>query len=360
MKPNRMDSMLLQVKMKEISDMIKWTLTIILTVIFSVLHIRGSGTELVGHLLHQQLFFIPIILASFWFHLRAGLIVAVIISVIYITSMQAHMTSPDMKITLLSQVSLYLFIAALIGWLATRLDNQQKQVIKDEKNRSVITLVFALSHEILGIINALELKYSKSQTPSNRDGNQDFQEEISKLKQLTRAFQQFDQPERDDLISQDLNEELKKSQKKFQQKAKQAHIRVLTDLDEAGCPTMLLDDAVTRLIEALIDNAIEASPEKSEIVIRSKRKGTHCLVEVIDSGYGVSEADMSRLFTPFFTTKPDGHGLSLAAGKKIMKDREGDLLYERRKNGGSVFRLILPRENIDKNINEHISEKVLH
>ena len=135
--------MLLQVKMKEISDMIKWTLTIILTVIFSVLHIRGSGTELVGHLLHQQLFFIPIILASFWFHLRAGLIVAVIISVIYITSMQAHMTSPDMKITLLSQVSLYLFIAALIGWLATRLDNQQKQVIKDEKNRSVITLVFA-------------------------------------------------------------------------------------------------------------------------------------------------------------------------------------------------------------------------
>lgn len=338
--------------------MIKWTFIITLLVIISYFHIQESRTELESHLLHQQLFFIPIILASFWFRLRAGLCVAVIASTIYSSALLIHMNNPGIQITLISQISLYLFVAALIGSLTSRLDKQQKNALKEEKERSVITLVSALSYEILDIINALEIKHTKKETALDNNGNRDFQQEISKLKQLKKAFDQFAPSIDHKSISLDLNEVLRKSRRKLQAKAKKANIDINAELDDTGCPSMVLNDAIIRLLEALIDNAIEASPKGSEIIIRSRRKGTHCQVEVIDNGHGVNEADVPYLFTPFFTTKPGGHGLSLAAGKKIMKDCEGDLIYERREKSGSIFKLIIPRENTDKNIAGHISERV--
>jgi len=338
--------------------MLKWTVTITLITILSFLHIQGSGTELEGHLLHQQLFFIPIILASFWFHLRAGISIAVLISIIYFSTMQIHMTNPDIRITLISQISLYLFVAALIGWLTTRLDKQQKQAIKNEKSRAMVRLVSALNHEISEIVNALETQFRKTSKVLEDDSLLDFQSEINKLKQLTKAFERFDIPEEKEAITQDINEVLKKSQRKLQSKANLKKIDIISELDETGCPTMLLNDAIIQTIDALIDNAIEASPEHSKIIVRSKRKGTYCLVEVTDSGHGVNETDVPRLFTPFFTTKPDGHGLSLAAGKKMLKDCEGDLMYERAIDGGSIFKLILPRENTVTNINGHIAERI--
>ncbi len=337
--------------------MLKWTIIITIILILSFLHVKGSGTELDRHLLHQQLFFIPIILASFWFHLRAGLSIAIILSIIYFSTMQVHMVNPDIKITLISQISLYLFVAALIGWLTARLDKQQKQAIRNEKSKSIITLVSALSHEISGIVNALETQFRNNKEPAS-DSLLDFQAEISKLKQLTKAFEKFDPPGKQDAITQDLNDVIRKSQQKLQAKARAKAIDITTEFDKNGCPTMLLNDAIAQIIDALIDNAIEASPEKSKISIHSKRRGTYCLVEVVDSGHGVNETDVPRLFTPFFTTKPGGHGLSLAAGKKIMKDCEGDLIYEPAMDGGSIFKLILPRENTTKNFTRHMSERI--
>jgi signal transduction histidine kinase len=311
-----------------------------------------------SHLLHQQLFFIPIILAGFWFRLQTGLFVAAVVSAIYISSMVFHMHSPSVQVMVFTQISLYIFVAALIGWLTGRLEKQQQQTIQDEKWRSVTKLASVLGFEIHEIVRGLEERYQKS--GGLLDTDPDLKEEINKLKQLTKAFEQFDSPEAYDLMTQDLNEIVRKTQRKFQPKAKVSRVNITTELDRAGCPSMVINDAIIQLFEALVDNAIEASPRGSKIILRSTRKGSHCLLEVIDNGHGVSEDKVPLLFTPFFTTKPHGHGLSLAAGKKIMKDHEGDLIYEPGKNGGAIFKIFVPRENITKNIHGHISEKVQH
>lgn len=344
----------------EVKIMVKWIVILSLIAVLSVLHMQGSRTMLEGHLLHQQLFFIPIILASFWFHLRTGLVIAVIVSGIYISSMFYHMSTPHIQIAVYTQISLYILIAALIGWLADRLDKQQQRAIKDEKLSVLAKLAAALSFEIEEVVHGLETRYHNEKATLTTDMVPDVKEEISKLKRLTSAFEQFEVSGKDDIISYDLNKVIKTTHRKFLSRAKDARIRIFTDLDEAGCPSMVFNDTIVRLFEALVDNAIDASPKDSEIILRSTRKGPHCLLEVIDHGSGVREEHVSQLFQPFFTTKADGHGLSLAAGKKIMKDYEGDLLYERGKDGGSIFKLIVPRENIDKNIDGLIPERVSH
>ena len=335
---------------------IKWAIIIAITAILSFLHMQGGSILFETHLLHQQLFFIPIILASFWFRLRVGLIVAVIISAIFVSSMVHHMTSPSIELTVYLQIALYLFVAALIGWLTGKLEKQQQQAIKAEKWRSVTQLASALSLEIQDVVRSLETRYRDDGDEPGRNDR----DEIEKLKRLTGAFEQLGPPDAEEIISEDINELVKKIQRDLQTTAKDVDVALVTELDEAGCPSMVINETIARLIKALAVNAIEASPANSKVILRTTRTGLNCVLEVVDFGHGVSQEHIPHLFEPFFTTKPGGHGLTLAAGKKVMKDYEGDLLYEPGKEGGSIFKLVIPRENVGRNIDEHISERMPH
>ena len=67
-------------------------------------------------------------------------------------------------------------------------------------------------------------------------------------------------------------------------------------------------------------------------------------VKVEDSGKGVSEENLHKLFTPNFTTKSSGTGIGLAICKTIIKDSNGDIFYSQSKElGGACFTILLPK-----------------
>lgn len=338
--------------------MFKWITVSALIAVFSFWHIHGSATNLESHLIHQELFFIPIILASFWFRLPGGIAIAVFVSLIYLSSMLPHMESHNINVVVYMQMTLYIFIASLIGWLTERLHKQQLQIIEEERLRSLTKLAFALSSEIQNIVHSFKIKYEGKKEIDKKEDESDFREEINKLEKLTNAFQQFSVESNEDLLSQDLNDIVKTIHKKLKHRLKENQQAIKVELDSAGCPSMVISEAIIQLLESLVVNAIEASPENSIIYIRSTRRGSFCQVEVIDEGSGVSKENIPKLFSPFFTTKKNGHGLSLAAGKKIMKECEGDIQYEPGETAGSIFKLIIPRENRDKNIDKVVTEQM--
>ena len=65
-------------------------------------------------------------------------------------------------------------------------------------------------------------------------------------------------------------------------------------------------------------------------------------VEVADSGPGVPADVMDRIFSPFFTTKPQGSGLGLAIVRKIVDAHDGRIDVSARADGGTRFRVTLP------------------
>jgi hypothetical protein len=67
-------------------------------------------------------------------------------------------------------------------------------------------------------------------------------------------------------------------------------------------------------------------------------------IEVDDRGCGIAPADLSRVFTPFFTTKSEGHGLGLAVVRRIVESHHGRIRVENRQEGGVRVTLILPLE----------------
>jgi len=101
---------------------------------------------------------------------------------------------------------------------------------------------------------------------------------------------------------------------------------------------------MTQVFLNLIQNAIEAIDRKGKIVLRSKKKANHVLIEVEDTGRGMPPEMRSRIFEPFFTTKEIGQGLGLglAVSAMIVQNHGGEIRVESTVGKGSLFQVRLP------------------
>lgn len=89
-------------------------------------------------------------------------------------------------------------------------------------------------------------------------------------------------------------------------------------------------DAVTRLVDNLLRNAVEASPDGGVVRVEVAVDGQVARLAVHDQGAGVDPSRAHELFEPFFTTRPSGTGLGLALSRAVAVAHGGTLRYERR------------------------------
>ncbi|HYK22072.1 MAG TPA: HAMP domain-containing sensor histidine kinase, partial [Pyrinomonadaceae bacterium] len=66
------------------------------------------------------------------------------------------------------------------------------------------------------------------------------------------------------------------------------------------------------------------------------------VIEVRDTGSGISPADLQKIFIPFFTTKTKGHGIGLALAHRIISQHGGTLTASNSPEGGAVFTIRMP------------------
>ena len=66
------------------------------------------------------------------------------------------------------------------------------------------------------------------------------------------------------------------------------------------------------------------------------------MIEIKDTGQGIPEADLHRIFIPFFTTKTAGHGVGLALAYRVINQHGGTLTAANSPDGGAVFTVRLP------------------
>jgi len=105
-----------------------------------------------------------------------------------------------------------------------------------------------------------------------------------------------------------------------------------------------IEDAVLNLVINAID-AIEGNGYVRVRVARNDDTSTgeeEAIIEVSDNGRGISEADLSRIFNPFFTTRSGGTGLGLPAVRRILRAHGGSVEVQSTVGQGSTFTLRLP------------------
>jgi two-component system, LuxR family, sensor kinase FixL len=122
---------------------------------------------------------------------------------------------------------------------------------------------------------------------------------------------------------------------------------IRTEFDFAANSNTVVADRVQvqQVLTNLMRNAMEAmkdSPKKELRVRTFLSADERVIVEVSDSGPGISEEIAGQLFQPFVTTKPGGMGIGLSISRRIIQSHGGDLIVTRNDAGGATFRFSLP------------------
>lgn len=119
-------------------------------------------------------------------------------------------------------------------------------------------------------------------------------------------------------------------------------VDVPAELPPVFADRIMIEQVVLNLVKNGIEAMQHTPPGRRVLHIAARPAGGMVEVAVADRGCGLSEAQVERLFTPFFTTKPEGMGMGLNICRSIVEYHDGRLWVEPDPGGGSVFRFTLP------------------
>ena len=92
----------------------------------------------------------------------------------------------------------------------------------------------------------------------------------------------------------------------------------------------------------LVSNAYQAMGEKGKLTISAKQKKGRMYLSIADTGSGMSQETMAKIFDALFTTRSRGIGLGLSVSKNLAEANGGSIEVKSKKGKGSTFTLILP------------------
>jgi signal transduction histidine kinase len=92
----------------------------------------------------------------------------------------------------------------------------------------------------------------------------------------------------------------------------------------------------------IIKNGLESIEEKGTLVISARIIANNVEVSITDNGKGMSEEEIKRLGSPFYSTKDHGTGLGTMVCYKIIDSLKGEIIVKSKINEGSTFSIVLP------------------
>jgi len=101
-------------------------------------------------------------------------------------------------------------------------------------------------------------------------------------------------------------------------------------------------EQIQRALQNLVLNAMDAMPGGGALRIETRQYNNTVILEIADTGQGLTKEECGRLFTPYYTTKHHGTGLGLAIVQSVVSDHGGTISVESQPGRGATFRIELP------------------
>jgi len=223
----------------------------------------------------------------------------------------------------------------------------QAQLVQSEKLASLGQLVGGAAHELNNPLAAM-LGYSEMLASTALSGEQraiteKIVQQVRRTQNLTSSLLSFARQSPPEKRLLDLNILVNTAVKLYQPQLRTTNTLIRTAMT-SGLPQVLGDaNQLLQVCLHLITNAQQAMlPKGGTLVVSTLQNGDHILMEFSDDGPGIKEPD--RVFDPFYTTRPVGHGagLGLSACYGIVHEHNGKITCHNRREGGASFRIELP------------------
>lgn len=102
------------------------------------------------------------------------------------------------------------------------------------------------------------------------------------------------------------------------------------------------ENLLKQVLLNLIKNAMNAMEQGGRLILQARPDGNHVLISVQDTGTGMDEETLQKIFEPYYTKKATGTGLGLTVVYKIMKEHRGDIAVTSKPGEGTTFTLSFP------------------
>lgn len=168
------------------------------------------------------------------------------------------------------------------------------------------------------------------------------QGECGHLEEILEAFLQFTRAGELQLETTDLSEVIRAFLDFYQPQAARHGIEVRPHFP-ADLPSVQIDRRLIRQVLAnLIQNAQQAMPDGGLLELQTHARDGRVVLDIIDTGCGMSDAAREKMFQVFFSTKPTGSGLGLPTVRKIVEAHHGTITCESALGRGTKFTLSFP------------------
>lgn len=322
---------------------VKVVLIALLILIVTILHYSSGHGGLGEHISHREFYFIPILLSSLWFGLKYGLATSLAVSLIYAPQVFTHGEAQSNLWPVAFQIIVFNLVALMVGFLVERSRRQQARLFAIEKSAALDRAATAVGHEMKGLLTALKSIANKPARAEAGALNRELEKELHRLEQLVDILSSKTSGPLE-LFSHDLNDIIRERVKHHRAVADKNRVTLTTDLDVEGCPSRVDIGIIRRVIDRIIENALEVSSPGKAIHVHSTRKSDCCELRITDEGLGIKPEHLPQIFKPFFTTKEKGDGLTLSSSQKLMRDMGGEIQVSSEYGKGATFTVIVPRE----------------
>ena len=247
-------------------------------------------------------------------------------------------------------------LAQLVDFRTQELVDAQVRLVKSERLAAIGELAGMVGHDLrnplAGIKNATYFLRKKNSAVLDESGH-------VMLASIDRSVEHADKIIGDLLeYSRDIRLELTEQNPKAMIKyvllslEVPEHIEVLDHTEST--PTIMVDDAkMVRVFTNLIKNAFEAMPKGGSLEIISRLNGGNVEFIFSDTGVGIPQEVVSKLFTPLVTTKAQGMGFGLAICKRFVEAHGGEISVKSMQNNGTTFTVSVPQAPINYIINSN-------
>jgi two-component system sensor histidine kinase HydH len=230
---------------------------------------------------------------------------------------------------------------------------RERRHIEDKHVRSLEELSASIAHEIRNPITAAKsLVQQMGEDPASSE-NVDYAkvaiEELDRVERSVAHLLRYAREEDVHMTDVRLADVIESGLDTFRERIAASGVQLKTEL---GTDFVLRGDPekLRRVLINLVGNALDALDGKAmpdptiEVMAGENLAGTECWVRVRDNGPGIDPETLSKIFSPFYTSKDSGTGLGLAISKKVVDAHGGSIEASSQPGAGTEFTITIPKQ----------------
>jgi len=228
----------------------------------------------------------------------------------------------------------------------------EERLNQTERAAVIGRLTQAVAHEIRNPLNVINLtidhvasRYAPEDPQRRAQLNRrlsSIKDEISRLNILLSDLLNYGRPARLAVEPVDMGELLGETLALVKPQADEQQVEVKVETDSEPAEVQGDRERLKSCLSNIAINALQAMPEGGRLVARVARLDGQVEVAITDTGIGISEEGLGKVFEPYYSTKQAGFGLGLAVTKWILEQHKGSIKVESSIGHGTTFTIRLP------------------